>query len=309
MPSFITSLNNSSSENNENMNIYDLQDFNSIYKDIISLLNNYINDNKNNVNKLNKYMKLIYDYIYNINNNNIRKNIKSSIKKERSCIQTFNNLLKDHTNDSLSKKNKSNKNINLLHTKYQINEYNYLIYINELHKKIFKLEQELNLNNARQISEKKKLKLQNYSKYFDSNDLKIRNQSFTIINQINNNEENKILSCRNERKSKLKISLEDIFNDINYENVVPQKIKLFKNKNYLLSHPKLDYNGYIHNSNGKLSNIVNEKLNKIPMEAFGVNLKTKLQNNRNSYLYLSFNPTKFKVEGIRSNKNIKGLKS
>ena len=149
----------------------------------------------------------------------------------------------------------------------------------------------------KQLNEKKKLKLLDYNKY-DYNNLKIRSQSFTINN---NNQIGK--------NNKFKISLKDIFNNCDYESHLPEKIKLFKDKKYLLSHPKLDYNGYINNSNGKLSNIVNEKLNRIPKETFGVNLRSKLQSNKKTFLCLSFSPTKFKIEGIRSNKNIKNLKS
>ena len=85
-------------------------------------------------------------------------------------------------------------------------------------------------------------------------------------------------------------------------------MKLFRNKKYLLSHPRLNYNGYINNNNGKLSNIINEKLNKIPLDTFGVKMNTKLQTNAKIYSYLSFSPIKFKIEGIRSNKNISALK-
>ena len=135
------------------------------------------------------------------------------------------------------------------------------------------------------------------------------NLTDTIISKIKNNKKELLFDFipLNQMKINIDLYIPDIFIDeyIFYKNIM----QIFKSVNNLLYLVYLDYNGYIHNSNGKLSNIVNEKLNKIPMEAFGVNLKTKLQNNRNSYLYLSFNPTKFKVEGIRSNKNIKGLKS
>ena len=62
----------------------------------------------------------------------------------------------------------------------KLNEFNYLIYINELHKKIFKLEQELNIKDASKIIYNQKIKIKNYKKVFSVNDLKIRNQSFTI---------------------------------------------------------------------------------------------------------------------------------
>jgi len=291
----------------ENMfinNICDTNDYNSIYKNIIILLNNIIIEYKNNENKLNEIFKLIYEYIYNINDKrNKRKKPKSSIKKQKSAIQIVDNIFKGNINEKIIKNNNRN---NSSYEKSQINELNYLIYINELHKKIFNLEQELNIKTAKQILNKK-IKLQDYNKYYSNNDLKIRSQSFTINSLVNNFLNKNLLENKNEKKNKLKISLKDIINDFNYDNNISYKLKLFKNKNYLLSHPKLNYNGYFNNNKGKLSNIINEKLNKIPLETFGVKMTTKLQTNKNSDLYLSFSPTKFKVEGIRSNKNIKNL--
>jgi len=285
-------------------NICDTNDYNSIYKNIIILLNNIIIEYKYKENKLNEIFKLIYEYIYNINDKrNKRKKPKSSIKKQKSSMQIVDNIFKGNINEKLIKNNNRN---NSSYEKSQINELNYLIYINELHKKIFNLEQELNIKTAKQILNKK-IKLQDYNKYYSNNDLKIRSQSFTINSLVNNFLNKNLLENKNEKKNKLKISLKDIINDFNYDNNISYKLKLFKNKNYLLSHPKLNYNGYFNNNKGKLSNIINEKLNKIPLETFGVKMTTKLQTNKNSYLYLSFNPTKFKVEGIRSNKNIKNL--
>ena len=157
------------------------------------------------------------------------------------------------------------------------------------------------------ILDDKKIKYKNYIKFFSSNDLKIRNKSFTINSIVQNVLDTKLLENKTYRKNKLKISLKDIFEDFDYESNIFNKVKLLKNKQYLLSHPRLSYNGFLNNNKGKSSHIINEKLNKIPLETFGVKMNTKLQTNKKSYLYLSFSPTKFKVEGIRDNKNIKGL--
>ena len=54
-------------------NICDINDYNSIYKNIIILLNNIIIEYKNNENKLNEMFKFIYEYIYNINDKKIRE--------------------------------------------------------------------------------------------------------------------------------------------------------------------------------------------------------------------------------------------
>ncbi len=111
IPNYITSFNNINSENNEIINIFDYQDYIFIYKDIIDLLQTLIDENKNNVNKLNKYMKLIYDYINNIENKGIRYKITTSIRKEKSYTQPYDNFYTEKTNDSPNKKNKKKKNI------------------------------------------------------------------------------------------------------------------------------------------------------------------------------------------------------
>ena len=281
-------------------------DYNSIYKNIISLLTDLIKRHKNNFIKLNKYLKSIYEYIFNIENKiNNRKKAKSAMKPAKSDINMVENLIVENPNDKINIKN---NRIKSSYEKLHINEINYLVYINELHKKIFNLEKELNIENTKIYLDNKKNKFKNYNKFYPSNDLKIRSQSFTINSIGQNILNNQNLLDNKKHKKKLKISLKDIFEDISNENIVSNKMKLFKDKKYLLSHPRLNFNGYINNNNGKLSNIANEKLNKIPLDTFGVKMTTKLQTNPKSYLYLSFSPTKFKIEGIRSNKNISALK-
>ena len=307
-------LNNLSSkennnETNENINnINEIDDYNSIYENIILLLNNLINDNSNNSYILCKLLQTIYEFIYNINNEKNKEKIinrlKSPVKRGKSYIQMFyNNLSKENiNNDKLkNKKSKLIHRINSSLEKYHINEFNYLIYINELNKKIFDLEQKLNIDSVKQNLEKEKIKNRSYlqyNKFYLSKDLKIRNQSFSINSPYNNYKQNSLLD---NKKEKLKISLKDIFINSDYEDkIIAKDLKLFKNKKYLISHPKLKYYGY-NNNNERISNIVKDQLNKMPMETSGFKMFTKFQSKKKSNGHLSFSPIKFKTEGIKTN--------
>ena len=128
---------------------------------------------------------------------------------------------------------------------------------------------------------------------------------FSIIPKKKTFVTNKLLE-KGKKKFNLKISLKDILDDCEKNSF--SENKFYNNKKYLLSHPRLNFNGYIHNNNGKLSSIVNEKINRVPKEAFGVRLHTKFQSNFKSHLQLSFNPIKFRIEKLRANKNIDPLK-
>ena len=304
-----------SSEINENIDFKnEFNNYTFIYNNIILILNDLVNDYLNNNDKLCKILNSIFNYIYDIKFGKKKRNIiKSANKTKRIQLQIFdsnsNYFNKGNRGKLSSKKDKMTQRINSSIEKYHINEFNYLIYINELHKKISNLEKDLNFESSRQILEKDKIKMKyhkNYDKIYSNKNLKIRSQSFTIKNK-NNIEKN--YSLLKIKKNKFKIGLKDIFTDLDYENnKIPSGIKMFEDKKYLISHPRLNFNGYINNNNGRLSNIINEKLNKLPKETFHVNMRSKFQQNRNSNSYLSFSPIKFKIEGIRSNKNIDGLK-
>ena len=297
---------NNKGDSKENLDkTYDSNDYISIYKNIIKLLKNFINEYISKNNKLCKIFNQIYDYINNINLKQYkRKNSKSAFKKGNNMFKSYDNILKNDTNEENTKK------INVEFSPFEknhINEFNYLIYINELHKKIFNLEQELNHKNANLILEKKKLKFKNFIKFYSSQDLKIRNQSFTIKGFGQNYLDNNYLN--NNEKKILKISLKDIFNDIECENNISYKVKLLRNKKHLLSHPKLNYNGFSNSAKGKISYIAKDKLNKISLETFGIKKSNRLKLNKKSLLYLSFNPNEFKAEIDKSNKNINTMKS
>jgi hypothetical protein len=300
-----------------NENIDPKNEFNNysfIYNNIILILNDVINDYLNNNDKLCQILNSIFNYIYDIKfGKNKRKIIKSANKTKITQLQIFDSyssgLNKRNKGKLSSKKNKITQRINSSIERYHINEFNYLIYINELHKKISDLEKDVKINSSRQISDKDKIKMKyhiNYDKVYSDKKLKIRSQSFTIKSKNNIEKNHNVLKIK---KNKFKIGLKDIFTDFDYENnKIPSGIKMFEDKKYLISHPRLNFNGYINNNNGRLSNIINEKLNKLPKETFHVKIRTKLQKNKNSNSYLSFNPIKFKIEGIRSNKNIDGLR-
>ena len=118
-------------------NAFFIDDCNSIYKNIISLLSDLIKKYKNNYFKLNKYLKSIYEYIFNIENKiNNRKKPKSAIKPAKSDINIVENIIIENPNDKINIKN---NRIKSSYEKLHINEINYLVYINELHKKIFNL--------------------------------------------------------------------------------------------------------------------------------------------------------------------------
>ena len=202
----------------------------------------------------------------------------------------------------------TSKKFELKNKEIQKNEYDYLIYINELHKKLFKLQHELNIKSAIKRTTKENINLLfklDPSKYYSMEQLRIRSTSFTINAQKEQYGINKLLE-NGKKKRNLKISLKDIFNDI--EKNEKDDVKFYNNEKYLLSHPRLNFNGYIHNNNGRLSSIVNERINRIPKEAFGVNLHTKLQLNCKSHLQLTFNPIKFRYEKLQANKNLKTTK-
>ena len=299
-------------ENEDNKN--EINNYNFIYNNIIFILKDLINDYLNNNDKLCKILNSIFNYIYNIKfGNNKRNVVKSANKTKKTQLQIFDSNSNKRNRVKLSsKKNKMSQRVNSSIERYHINEFNYLIYINELHKKISDLEKDKNIESSRQFSEREKIKMKyhiNYDKIYSNKNLKIRSQSFAIKSKKKNNIENNhnLLKIK---KNKFKIGLKDIFTDFDYENTkIPSGIKLFEDKKYLISHPRLNFNGYINNNNGRLSNIINEKLNKMPKETFHVNMHTKIQKNKNSDSYLSFSPIKFKIEGIRSNKNIDRLKS
>jgi len=289
----------------------EINNYNFIYNNIILILNDVINDYLNNNDKLCQILNSIFNYIYDIKFGKNKRNIaKSANKSKKSELKIFDSNFNMRNREKLSaKKNRMNQRINSSIERYHINEFNYLIYINELHKKISDLEKNLNIESSRNISEAQKIKMKyhkNYDKVYSNKNLKITNESFTIKSKNNIEKNHNLLKIK---KNKFKIGLKDIFTDFDYENnKIPIGIKMFEDKKYLISHPRLNYNGYINNNNGRLSNIINEKINKMPKETFHINLRTKLQKNKNSNSYLSFNPIKYKIEGIRSNKNIDGLK-
>ena len=272
-----------------------IDNYKKIYENIILLLKNIVNENKENEKQLCKILETIYNFIDNIDINNTRQS------------ENFSTLMTNKSTKRIKKSNTCNSPKKFIHKKDEIhkNEYDYLIYINDLHKKLFKLQHELNIKSAKKKTPKENLKLLfalDSSKYYSFDQLKIRNTSFTINAQSNNLRLSSLLE-KDRKKKNLKISLKDIFNNI--EKNQKENVKFYNNKKYLLSHPKLNFSGYIHNNNGKLSSIINEKINRIPKEAFGVNLHTKLQLNCKSYLQLSFNPIKFRYEKLKRNKNIK----
>ena len=280
------------------MNIYNSNNYNEIYENIIAILNIFINNNKNYEKLLCKVLKAIYKYIYDFNNNRIKTPNHSTLIVNKSSKK----FKKSRTSSNASKK------FELLNQDFQRNEYNYLMYINELNKKIFKLENELKIKSAKKKSVKENIKLlfdMESGKYYSYNELKIRKSSFSIIAKKKEYKTNKLLE-KSQKKNNLKISLKDIINDCE-ENLKSDK-KFYNNKKYLLSHPRLNFNGYIHNNHGKLSSIVNEKINRVPKEAFGVNLHTKLQPNYKTHLQLTFNTIKFRIEKLRDNKNLETLK-
>ena len=291
---------NKESFNEKLNNISNFKDYNEIYDNIILLLNNLINDNKNHENKLCKMLNSIYNYIYNINT---RNKIKSENQSSLIVYKNSNKIKRCKTS------NESKKfEIRQREKDFKKNEYNYLVYINELHKKITKFEHELNIKSAKKRTLKDNIKLlfnMDTTKYYSKEQLKIRKTSFTINAKKFHFRINKLLE-KGKKKNNLKISLKDIYND--YERKDNEEVKFYNNKKYLLSHPRLNFNGYIHNNKGQLSSVVNEKINRIPKEAFGVKLHTKLQNNFKSYLQLTFNPIKFRVEKLRTNKTLKTLK-
>lgn len=270
-----------------------INDYNIIYEKIILLLNNLVNDNKENEKQLCKILETIYNFIESID-------INSTIQSEN--FSTLN------TNKSTKRIKKSgtyntSKKFLFKNREIQKNEYDYLLYINELHKQLFKLEHELNIKSAKKRTVKENLNLLfnlDSSKFYTLDQLKIKNTSFSINAEKNHLKINKLLD-KDKRNKNLKISLKDIFNNI--EKNEKENKKFYNNKKYLLSHPRLNFNGYIHNNNGRLSSLVNEQINRIPKEAFGVNLHTKLQLNCKSHLQLTFNPIKFRYEKLIENKN------
>ena len=290
-------------------NIKKMNNYNEIFENIVVLLNNIINNNKNDEIQLCKLLKLIYKFIYEINNNH-NNNLNNNFNNNHKASPEHNLTLTVGQNSKRIKKSRTcntSKNIRIQNKDYhyQSNEYNYLIYINELHKKLHRLETELNIKSAKKKSTKENIRLlfsMDTSKYYSKNDLKVRKSSFSINAEKKNFKINELLEGK--KKKNLKISLKDIYDE--YEKNVNKDVKFYNNEKYLLSHPRLNYNGYIHNNNGILSSKVNEKLNRIPKEAFGVNLLTKVQMNYKSYLQLTFNPIKFRLEKLRSNKKIKG---
>ena len=287
-------------ENLENnlMPIKNTEDYNEIFENIILLLKNIINDNKENGKQLCTILKTIYNFIDSLDINN---NIQS---------ENFSTLMTNKSTKRIKKSSTCNtsKKFELKNKEIQKNEYDYLIYINELHKKLFKLQHELNVKSAIKRTTKENINLLfklDPSKYYSMEQLKIRSTSFTINAQKEQYGINKLLE-NGKKKRNLKISLKDIFNDI--EKNEKDDVKFYNNEKYLLSHPRLNFNGYIHNNNGRLSSIVNERINRIPKEAFGVNLHTKLQLNCKSHLQLTFNPIKFRYEKLQANKNLKTAK-
>ena len=280
------------------MNIYNSNNYNEIYENIISILNNFINNNNNYEKLLCKVLKAIYKYIYDFNINRIKTPNHSTLIANK----TSKRFKKSRTSSNASKK------FEILNQDFQRNEYNYLMYINELHKKIFKLENELKIKSAKKKTIKENIKQlfdMESEKYYSYNELKIRKSSFSIIAKKKEYKKNKLLE-KGKKKNNLKIGLKDILND--YEENIKSDTKFYNNKKYLLSHPRLNFNGYIHNNHGKLSSIVNEKINRVPREAFGVNLHTKLQPNYKSHLQLTFNTIRFRIEKLRDNKNLETLK-
>ena len=272
-----------------------MNDYNLIYENIIHLLNNLVNDNKENEKQLCIILETIYNFIDSID-------INSTLQSEN-----FSTLNTNKSNKRITKSNTYNtsKKFRLKNREMQKNEYDYLLYINELHKKLFTLEHELNIKSAKKNTVKENLKLLfklDSSKFYTLDQLKMSNTSFSINVEKNSLSLNKLLD-KDKRNKNLKISLKDIFNNI--EKNEKENVKFYNNKKYLLSHPRLNFNGYINNNNGRLSSIVNEKINRIPKEAFGVNLHTKLQLNCKSHLQLTFNPIKFRYEKLIENKNKK----
>ena len=282
---------------NNSKSIYDSNDYNEIFQNIILILNDFINNNRNHENHLCKVLKFIYKYIYDINNN---KKLISSTYKSLIVSKSAKKFKKSITSNASKKFELKNKDL-------QINEYNYLIYINELHKKLFQLENDLKIKSAKKRTLKDNIKQlfnMNPSKYYSYDELQIRKTSFSIIAKEKIFITNKLLE-KGKKKYNLKISLKDIFADCE-KNSFNDK-KFYNNKKYLLSHPRLNFNGYIHNNKGKLSSIINEKINRIPKEAFGIHLHTKLQFNNKSQLQLSFNNIKYKAEKLRDNKKLQTL--
>ena len=284
------------------ININNSNNYNELYENITLILKNIINNNKENENKLCKFLRSIYMYIYDLYiNSKTKVNTHPSLMVDKSTQQK-----------KRIKTTKSHNKLKMKNIDYKKNEYNYLMYINELHKKVFKLEHELNLKTASNKTKKNNIRLffnMNSIKYHSDKGLTITKDFFSIIPSSNFHSKDSLntISYQKQNKKNLKISLKDIFNDIE-KKVNDNSNKIYNNKKYLLSHPKLNFSGYIHNNNGKLSSIVNEKINRVPKEAFGVRLHTKFQSNFKSHLQLSFNPIKFRIEKLRANKNIDPLK-
>ena len=280
------------------LHIYNSNDYNEIYENIIFILNNFIKNNKSYEKLLCQVLRAIYKYIYDFSNNKIKTSYNSTLITNKGS-----KIFKKSRTSSTSKK------LELKNQNFLKNEYDYLMYINELHKKLFKLENELKIKSAKKKSLKENIKLlfdMDPSRYYAYNQLQIRKSSFSIIAKKEEFKTNNLLESKGKKKNNLKIGLKDILD--NYERNLNTDIKFYNNKKYLLSHPKLNFNGYMHKNYAKTSSIINERINRIPKEAFGIRLPTKLQSNYKTHLQLSFNQVKFKIEKIRDNKNLDTIK-
>ena len=313
--------------------------------DVYEKKNYYHKNNLYNLKSNSFYSRNINNNLYNAFQNKCTKDSTSSLQKLNDLNES--NLLFDNKDNNAKKIKHLRQKITNIENKFKIEELNYLFCIGEQHKKITELEKKINLNNVDNMpkEELKKYKcFPNYIKFdaIDENYLKeirqkkiLRNKCHSSFeqrsripetffieenNEINNNNKeinNNIDEIKIDNKENLNKNMDEVLKKtreiIEYGKKNYNKDDLFikkffdKNKNYFISHPKLNYVKYrsegLHMKTWKINDI----LETLPKKISKYKFSSKSQKNAIIVFPSSLNETVVNLEKLRVNKNFRSI--
>ena len=270
--------------------------------------------------------------------NNYQKNI-SILTEKITDLENELLLLKSEENIKISEKKQIrflNKKLNDLAKKHQMNELNYLLCIGDQNQKMKKLEKEYNMKSIEEMDKNELSKAVCYPRIIKFNENMTINPKITPLHLINKFSKSQKQNENTEKISKKKTKKKSYFMTdclthtkkfINTETntdkeVINEKInkgkqiiknlssfdsKFLKNKNYLISHPKLEFPYFIYNDGNFNIRSKNDQYKKFTMNLFRLKFNSTLRKNPNIVIPSILGEAEVNIEKLRVFKNFDHL--
>ena len=221
-----------------------------------------------------------------------------------------------------------NRKINDQAKKYKMNELKYLLCIGDQNQKMNKLEKEANMKSIEKMNKSELSKVICFPRVIKFNENMTINPKITPLHLINKlsksyketKDAKKILKM--EDKPKIYCMTDGSMHTRQYINtekltnkgIVNEKIskgkqitknlscfdsKFTKNKNYLISHPKLEFPYFIYNDGNFITRTKNDQYKKFTMNLFRLKFNSTLRRNPNVIIPSSLGETEVNIEKLR----------